>query len=269
METIATDPHILALATSGTWCSVAMYRPIAGGMESHCISEPGQARQSENILAMVDEVCRAAGLDPAALDAIAFDAGPGSFTGLRIACAVAQGLGFALDIPLLPVGSLRALAWQRVRLESARATVFVSSDARMSERYMAAYRLRAPEAGRHETDAARLEVVHEPVIVPQAQFDALVEAWSRQSRSADHGAPIVQAGDAWPPPTGDSTVGARHLRVEAMTGSGDGVIRADAVAELARVDWCAGRAMPAGAAAPFYLRDKVALDLEEQRAARA
>jgi len=246
-----------------------MYRPGAGGMESHCISEPGQAQQSVNILAMVDEVCRAAGLDPAALDAIAFDAGPGSFTGLRIACAVAQGLGFALDIPLLPVGSLRVLAWQRVRIGPARATVFVASDARMRERYMAAYRLSAPEADRHETDAARLEVVHEPVIVPHAQFDDLVWAWSTQSRSVDPGTPIVQAGDAWQPLAGDSATSARHLRVETMTGSDDGVIRADAVAELARVDWRAGRAMPAGAAAPFYLRDKVALDLEEQRAARA
>ena len=238
-------------------------------MESHCISGPGQAQQSVNILAMVDEVCRAAGLDPAALDAIAFDAGPGSFTGLRIACAVAQGLGFALDIPLLPVGSLRALAWQRVRAGPARATVFVASDARMRERYMAAYRLSAPEAGRHERDAARLEVVHEPVIVPHAQFDDLVEEWSRQSRSADPGTPIVQAGDAWRLLAGDPAAGARHLRAEAMADSGDEAIRADAVAELARVDWCAGHAMPAAAAAPFYLRDKVALDLEEQRAARA
>lgn len=269
IETVTPQPHILALATSGAWCSVALQRPLANRVESQCISVPGQARQSANILAMIDEVCRDADLDLAALDAIAFDAGPGSFTGLRIACAVAQGLGFTLDIPLLPVGSLRTLAWQRVRIDSGEATVLVANDARMNELYMASCQLLAAGSVRHETGAAaRLVTVRGPVIVPRAQFAQIVEQWSRESRLCRKDAPILRAGDAWPSAADTLAGGVRNGSGVTTAGSSDGMIRADAVAELGRIDWFAGCAIPAAAAAPFYLREKVALDLDEQRSAR-
>ena len=71
------------------------------------------------------------------LQAIAFAAGPGAFTGLRVACGIAQGLGWALDLPVVPVDSLATVAWQMSRRAGDR--LLVVQDARMGEIYAAVY----------------------------------------------------------------------------------------------------------------------------------
>jgi len=90
---------------------------------------------SQLLLPMCQDLLAEAGLGLAQLDGIAFGAGPGSFTGLRIACAVAQGLAFGADVPVLGVGTLLALAEA-----SGAARVIACLDARMGEVYHAAYR---------------------------------------------------------------------------------------------------------------------------------
>ena len=97
--------RLLALATSGEWCSVALHRHDDGIDESECLSERLGSGQSERILAMVRELSASASTALHEIDAIAFDAGPGSFTGLRVGCAVAQGRGLAFWRPLLPVAA--------------------------------------------------------------------------------------------------------------------------------------------------------------------
>lgn len=266
----ARPARVLALSTSGAWCSVALYRHGFGDDESDCVSEPLGAQQSMSILAMVDELCVAAGIELAGLDAIVFDAGPGSFTGLRIGCAVAQGLGFALGRPLVAVDSLRALAWQRVRFGSGAATVLAANDARMDELYVALYRIDAiPGDASGTAAAASLETLEAPRIVRRERFVDEIDEWLRAHRPLVGADPLVRAGDAW-------VHAQTALAWDARFGTGgppapladDAYVRADALAELGCADWHAGRAIAAAQAAPRYLRDKVALDRDEQRAAR-
>lgn len=262
--------RVLALSTSGTWCSVALYRHGFGDDESDCVSEPLGAQQSMNVLAMIDELCSGARIALSDLDAIVFDAGPGSFTGLRIGCAVAQGLGFALGLPLLAVDSLRALAWQRVRFGVREATVLAANDARRDEIYVAMYRIgtQADESGTVAA-AARLETLVAPRIVARERFVDEIDEWLRDHRSLADAHTLVRAGDAWVhAPTAlawDARFGAR---LPPAPVADDAYVRADALAELGCADWYDGQAVAASQAAPRYLRDKVALDRDEQRAAR-
>ena len=122
--------NILALDTSTEHCSIAL------SLSGHIISEEllaGQ-RHSELLLPMLHELLAANDQTLSQLDGIAFGAGPGSFTGLRIACGVAQGLAFATNIPLIGVSTLEALAQK-----SGNNKVIATLDARMGEIYHAAY----------------------------------------------------------------------------------------------------------------------------------
>ncbi|MDE2277304.1 MAG: tRNA (adenosine(37)-N6)-threonylcarbamoyltransferase complex dimerization subunit type 1 TsaB, partial [Burkholderiales bacterium] len=102
----------------------------------------GGAAASGSLLPQAQALLARAGLVLADLDCIAFGSGPGAFTGLRTACAVAQGLGFGLGRPLLPIDSLLIVA-EDARAQAAPAAAFdvgVAMDARMGEVYAARYR---------------------------------------------------------------------------------------------------------------------------------
>jgi tRNA threonylcarbamoyladenosine biosynthesis protein TsaB len=121
---------ILALDTSTEHCSVAL---LQGDRVSSDVVRAGQ-KHSELLLPMVHRQLSEASLRLNDLDGIAFGAGPGSFTGLRIACSVAQGLAFGAGKAVVPVSTLLALA------EGSGATRVVAAlDARMNEVYVAAY----------------------------------------------------------------------------------------------------------------------------------
>src|SRR3972149_2527871 len=122
--------NILALDTSTEYCSAALWRD--GGVHERAV-RAGQSH-SEILIGMVDAVMAEGGTQLARLDGIAYGQGPGSFTGLRIACAVAQGLAFAAEIPLAGVGTLQAVA-----MSCGAARVVCCLDARMQEIYHAAY----------------------------------------------------------------------------------------------------------------------------------
>lgn len=129
--------RILALETSGEAGSIAL--AIGEAVLERRIATPRE--QTATILPHVESVLAQAGIALADLDAIAFGRGPGSFTGLRIASSVAQGFALALDLPLLPISSLAAIAqgvWRRDRIE----TSLVCTDARMGEVFWACYRVR-------------------------------------------------------------------------------------------------------------------------------
>jgi len=126
---------LLAIDAATEACSVALL--VADTVyERHVISPRGHAQR---LLTMVDEVTTDAGINLQSLDAIAFDRGPGSFTGVRIGTSVTQGLAFGADLPVIPVSSLGTIA-QGVWRESAQEQVLSVIDARMGEVYWGYYK---------------------------------------------------------------------------------------------------------------------------------
>lgn len=137
---------LLALDTSSAQCSVALLH--ADGLTAH--REVLTARDhAKLLLPLVDELLAAAGWTLRSLDGIAFGRGPGSFTGVRIAAAVTQGLAAGAGLPVLPVSSLRALAEQARRcVEAAEGSapdgaLLACMDARMGEVYWAVFGARS------------------------------------------------------------------------------------------------------------------------------
>lgn len=148
---------LLALETSSAQGSVALC--IDGELREIAIATPRE--QTARVLPVVAELLAEAGLGPAALDAIVFGRGPGSFTGLRIAAAVAQGLSLASARPVLAVSSLEALAeraWREHGIERA----LVCVDARMQEVYW----------GWFEVESGRVEPRGPERIGPPASIEA-------------------------------------------------------------------------------------------------
>ena len=224
--------HLLAIETSADHCSCAL--SVNGAVREE-LAVAGHTHSSL-LLAMVARLMAEAGLTFAQLDAIAFGAGPGSFTGLRIACGAAQGLAFAHDLPVVPVSTLEALA-----LESGGDRVIACLDARMGELYLAAY----------ERSGLQLKPIHPPALLKTAALPELSGNWlGAGSGFAAHSAPLA----------------GRYKLSDTLPAL---FPRAAAVARLATGKFARGESVPAEAAMPIYLRDKVALDVHEQAALRA
>ena len=200
----------------------------------------GGARASATFLPAVMAVLAEAEVAVDALDAIAFSRGPGAFTGLRTACAVAQGLALGAGKPVLPVDSLLAVA-EDARGGDAAQRIWVLMDARMDEIYAAHY---AFDAGRWKTLAA-------PMLTTPS---LLADVWR-------HDPPEVIAGSA---------LGAFGAALEAGTARRvpSALPRARAMLALADAMWHAGGAVDAALALPLYVRDKVAQTTVERDATR-
>lgn len=225
---------ILALDTSTEHCSVALWRD--GEVDAR--HEHVGQRHSQRLLPMVDELLGHHGLAVKALDGIAFGQGPGSFTGLRIACGVTQGLAFGAGLPVVGVVTLLALA------EGAQAERAVCClDARMGEIYHAAYLKEKSGEG------SGWRPVHEPSLCAPGAAPALPEGgWAGcGSGFAAHGETL------------------RRLyggRLSAIMP--DLFPHAREIASLAAREFSAGRTVPAEQALPLYVRDKVALKTAER-----
>src|SRR5919108_2743564 len=148
-----------AIETSTEWCSVAVWRDgeIAG------LERRAGHRHSQLVLPLLEQALGNLQMSLSQIEAVAFGAGPGAFTGLRIACAVAQGLAFARNLPVIGISTLEALAQ-----ESGAARVVACIDARMREVYYAALEKRA--ARWHEVIGARC-------IAPQSAPRPPGEGW--------------------------------------------------------------------------------------------
>jgi tRNA threonylcarbamoyladenosine biosynthesis protein TsaB len=129
---------LLAFDTSTEVLSIAVQNSTShDGVALEAVLEwtgPGGALASTRLIPEIQNLMAQAGLRLTELDAIAFGAGPGAFTGLRSSCAVAQGLGFAAGIRLCPINTLHALALQRFRVQP-QLLITAALDARMGEIY--------------------------------------------------------------------------------------------------------------------------------------
>lgn len=226
---------ILAFDTSTDALTVAVGVWSVGGGEPQVWqhSGPGGAKASATLVPAVLALLQDAGLALADLDAIAFGRGPGAFTGLRTACAVAQGLAFGANLPVLPVDTLHAMAEEARHQHGARQVV-VALDARMNEVYTARFDFDL-DAGQHPGFE---------VLAPEALHAE---------------PPWVLAGNAFAAYGDRLPTGVPRLDV---------LPTATALLRLAPALLAAGRAVPADDAMPLYIRDKVAFTTDE-RLARA
>jgi len=155
---------LLALDTATECCSVALW--IDG--ESRWREARAERGHGERVLRMIDELLTESAMSLGRLDAIAFGAGPGAFTGLRLAASITQGLAFSAGLPVLPVSTLRATAqqalWPPPKVPAnAAARVLVCLDARMHEVYWAVF-----DRGPDVAMAATPEAVASPAVVVAA-----------------------------------------------------------------------------------------------------
>jgi tRNA threonylcarbamoyladenosine biosynthesis protein TsaB len=127
---------LLAIETAAEACSAALL--IDGEIDLRYEVQP--RKHSELILPMLDELLDAAGMSPTQLDGVAFGCGPGSFTGVRIAAGVAQGVALGVDLPVVRVSTLAALA-QGYSRQTGCAKILPAFDARMQEVYWGCYQL--------------------------------------------------------------------------------------------------------------------------------
>ena len=127
---------ILAIDTATEACSVALL--IDGVCQE--IFEIIPRQHTERVLPMVDTLLKEADLALSQIDTLAFNCGPGSFTGVRVGTSVTQGLGFSNDLPVIPVSSLAALAQFAFRVEN-KGKVLSAIDARMNEVYWGCYQV--------------------------------------------------------------------------------------------------------------------------------
>jgi tRNA threonylcarbamoyladenosine biosynthesis protein TsaB len=121
---------LLAFDTSTEVMSIA----VQNGADVYEFVGVGGAQASSRLIPEIQALMAQAGLALQALDGIAFGAGPGAFTGLRASCAVAQGLGFGANVPLLPINTLHAVALH-IHAKTSEQTITAALDARMGEIY--------------------------------------------------------------------------------------------------------------------------------------
>lgn len=214
-----------AIETATEWCSVALW---ADGAIS-ALERRAANRHSELALPMLERLLKNIGMSAAQLDAVAFGAGPGAFTGLRIACGLAQGLAFARGLPVLGVSTLEAMAQ-----ESGASRVVACLDARMREVYYAAL---------EKSAAGWREVVATQCVAPQL-------------------APV-------PPGAGWTGCGNGFSAYRDVLGGKVSSVKSEvhptamAVAELAAPRLARGEGVDPALAAPVYVRDKVAFTQAE------
>ena len=229
---------ILALETGGDFASAALY--VDGEVEFNLFKEKN--RHTESLITLADEVMHRRGLVVADMDAVAFGAGPGAFTGLRVACGVAQGLAWAIGKPAVQVGNLAAAAFAVFAKHPEIKRVTIANDARMHECYTGTFE-------RAEENAAPIEVRAPELVKPEMLTHYLEEI----GVDAVAGTALSAYPDEICIPEG-----IRLIETEQ--------VNAEDIVRLAAVMYAHGQTVDPHLAAPLYVRNRVALTIEERRA---
>jgi tRNA threonylcarbamoyladenosine biosynthesis protein TsaB len=226
--------NLLAIETATESCSVA----LLSGDALIERSELAPRRHAERALPMADDLLAEAGLGRGQIDGIAVGRGPGSFTGVRLAISMAQGLAFALDLPVVTVSSLAALAMEAPRDD---APILAVIDARMGEIYAGAFRATA-DGLVEASDDERVCAAETLELPPAPQWNVVGTGWGAYGEALLARLP---ASPRW-------SEAARYPQ-------------ARHIVRLAAPQFAAGAGLSPEHALPVYLRDKVALTLAEQR----
>ena len=226
---------ILALDTSTEACSAAVY----ADKQVYAQFALTPREHTRLILPMVEKVLGDADLRLQDVDAIAVGRGPGAFTGIRIGVGVAQGLAMAADKPVLPISTLAALA-QQAYVQQGATQVLAALDARMQEVYWGQYSLK---------DGIMQLQGEEQVCAPTNTPIPESSAWFASGHGWSAYAEVLQGRFA-----------------DKLSGIDTAALpNAEFMLPLAIADWQAGKAVPPEDAQPVYLRNKIALTVQEQR----
>ena len=220
---------LLALDTSTEACSTAL---LCDG-EINSRHEQAPRKHADLILPMLEALLAEAEIKFSQLDAIAFGRGPGSFTGVRIATAVTQGIAFSADKPVVPVSTLASVA-QQVMDEQNESYVLTALDARMGEVYWAGWKKNSKGFAEN--------VIQESVLPPEKVQNPEQENWAG-------------AGNAWE--IYKETL-SQKLADNLKNIYSDATPHAVSIVRLAEWYFNDGLAIPAEEALPVYLRNKVA-----------
>jgi tRNA threonylcarbamoyladenosine biosynthesis protein TsaB len=230
-------PSLLAIDTAADRCTLALAH--AGAVTLRC----GAAGRThlEHVLPMIEHLLQESGLQPRDCAAFAFGSGPGSFTGLRVACTLVQGLALGSGRPVIGVGHLDALPHAAYAGRAPAGTrVLALLDARMDEAYWACY----------EAAGDAWLALADPAVGGRAQLQEAIARWRP---------------DAW--------VG-KEAWIRGYIDAGSAEVRAaqvDAavIAKLALRQLARGAVLAPAQALPLYVRDRVALTVAQRRAAQA
>jgi len=253
--------NLLAFDTSTDTMSIAVARTVDGRVQQWQHTGVGGAQASTGLIAAILDLMQQADLKFDALDAICFGSGPGSFTGLRTACSVAQGLAFGANVPVLPVASLLAVA-EEARFAAlageSRGVVTALLDARMDEMYAATYAFEGDQwtelQGSHLLRPEDLQAITQGTANPSASTTVT----NTNTNTVFAGNVFAVYGERL---VGLAAAGAVP-RITALPS-------AAAVVRLAPRLLARGLAVPAAQALPIYIRDKVAKTTEERAAEKA
>jgi tRNA threonylcarbamoyladenosine biosynthesis protein TsaB len=230
-------PIILAIETSSELASCA----LLNGDTLLARSSSGVRTHSQSILPMVQELLAEAGVSLRDCDAIAFGSGPGSFTGVRTACGIAQGLAFGAGLPVVPIVTLPAMA-QACRELTGATEVLAVLDARMGEVYWAQYRY-----------ADGWQTVSPPALCAPGDVAPIATA-----------TPLAACGNGFSAYA--EAFAGRDFAAGALT---EVMPHASQVAQLARIELAAGRSVAPADAQPLYLRNKIAFTSAERQVINA
>ncbi|MDD5114308.1 MAG: tRNA (adenosine(37)-N6)-threonylcarbamoyltransferase complex dimerization subunit type 1 TsaB [Methylobacter sp.] len=229
---------LLAVETSTEACSAALF--IDGALVERFELAP--QKHTKLILPMIDSLLADAGLTPQQLDALAFSRGPGSFTGVRIATSVIQGIAFGADLPVVPVSTLAAIA-QDFFDKHTDNIAYVAMDARMGEIFWGVYQRNAD--GYAELIGEEAVTLAENIVFPELSGIGVGSGWG-----VYHQQLLARL---------DGLVTDYHR---------DALPRAASIAKLGAWGFSLGQAVDVDHAMPVYLRDKVAKKESERGVGR-
>ena len=242
----------LAIETSTDMLSLAITSTQGDTSEVWTHTSQGGAKSSQLVLPEIVRLMEEAQIRFTDLTAVVFGKGPGSFTGLRTACSVAQGLAFGAGVPVLPIDTLLAVAedarYQNVQQKQQKTQqpeqlpeeakrFFVAMDARMDQVYTAAYEWRSGWQCVQAPSVSSPEEICVPTEWKDLEFTTVGNAWDAFATR-------------WP-----TTLSVKHMHV---------MPTAQALLRLAPVAFEQGLAVPPEQALPIYIRDKVAQTTQER-----
>jgi len=184
--------HILAIETSTPLCTVALVSERDGQITTTQRSLEGTSGHAASVLPLIDTLLEACAVSRQDLSAVAFGQGPGAFTGIRVACGVAQGLGLALGVPVVAVGALPAIA-AAASVRHPGTLILAALDARMDELYFAAF---------VDTPSEGLVVLQPPVLMAAVDAPLFVSQrsalWMQRATTEMGATPAVcLVGEGW------------------------------------------------------------------------